>query len=30
MDIGMSFLGLLFFALSMLAVSLWRFNKVDI
>lgn len=30
MDISMSFLGLLFFALSMLAVSLWRFNKVDI
>lgn len=29
-DIGISFLGLLFFALSMLAVSLWRFNKVDI
>lgn len=29
-DIGISFLGLLFFALSMLAVSLWRFNKVDV
>jgi ABC-2 type transport system permease protein len=29
-DIGVSFLGLLFFALSMLAISLWRFNKVDV
>ncbi len=29
-DISMSFLGLSFFALSMLAVSLWRFNKVDV
>jgi ABC-2 type transport system permease protein len=30
LEIGMSFLGLLFFALSMLAISLWRFNKVDV
>jgi ABC-2 type transport system permease protein len=29
-DISMSFLGLLFFALAMLATSLWRFNKVDV
>ena len=29
-DISMSFLGLLFFALSMLAISLWRFNRVDV
>lgn len=29
-DISMSFLGLLIFALSMLAISLWRFNKVDV
>lgn len=29
-DIGMDFLGLLFFALTMLATALWRFNKVDI
>lgn len=29
-DIVISFLGLLLFALSMLAVSLWRFNKVDV
>lgn len=29
-DIVVSFLGLLFFALSMLAISLWRFNKVDV
>lgn len=29
-DIGMSFLGLLLFTLSMLAISLWRFNKVDV
>lgn len=30
MDIVISFLGLLFFALSMLAISLWRFDKVDV
>lgn len=29
-DIAISFLGLLFFALTMLATSLWRFNKVDV
>lgn len=29
-DIIVSFLGLLFFALAMLATSLWRFNKVDV
>jgi len=29
-DISMSFLGLLIFALAMLATSLWRFNKVDV
>ncbi|KKG13248.1 multidrug ABC transporter permease [Methanosarcina sp. 2.H.T.1A.6] len=29
-DISISFLGLLFFALTMLATSLWRFNKVDV
>lgn len=29
-DIGMSFVGLLFFALTMLSISLWRFNKVDV
>jgi ABC-2 type transport system permease protein len=29
-DIGVSFLGLLIFALAMLATSLWRFNKVDV
>ncbi|WP_410507922.1 ABC transporter permease [Methanosarcina hadiensis] len=29
-DIVVSFLGLSFFALSMLAISLWRFNKVDV
>lgn len=29
-DISMSFLGLSIFALSMLAISLWRFNKVDV
>jgi ABC-2 type transport system permease protein len=29
-DIGFSFLGLIFFALSMLSIALWRFNKVDI
>jgi ABC-2 type transport system permease protein len=29
-DISISFLGLLFFALTMLAASLWRFNKVDV
>lgn len=30
LDVGISFFGLLFFALSMLAISLWRFDKVDI
>jgi ABC-2 type transport system permease protein len=29
-DIGISFLGLLFFALVMLSAALWRFDKVDI
>jgi ABC-2 type transport system permease protein len=29
-DILVSFLGLLIFALAMLATSLWRFNKVDV
>jgi len=29
-DIGMSFLGLIFFALATLSIILWRFNKVDI
>ena len=29
-DISISFLGLLFFALTMLAASLWRFNRVDV
>lgn len=29
-DIAISFLGLSIFALSMLAISLWRFNKVDV
>lgn len=29
-DIGFSFLGLIFFALAMLSVAMWRFNKVDI
>jgi len=29
-DMIISFLGLLFFALTMLATSLWRFNKVDV
>ncbi|AAM07551.1 TPA: ABC transporter permease [Methanosarcina acetivorans] len=29
-DISMSFLGLMIFALAMLATSLWRFNKVDV
>ncbi|HHV24607.1 MAG: ABC transporter permease [Methanosarcina sp.] len=29
-DIGMSFLGLCFFALVMLSAALWRFDKVDI
>ncbi|AKB75958.1 ABC transporter, permease protein [Methanosarcina lacustris Z-7289] len=29
-DIAISFLGLLFFALTMLATSLWRFNKVNV
>lgn len=29
-DIGMSFLGLFFFALVMLSAALWRFDKVDI
>lgn len=30
LDIGLSFVGLLLFAFAMLAVSLWRFNKVDV
>lgn len=29
-DIAISFLGLSIFAFSMLAISLWRFNKVDV
>jgi len=29
-DIGLSFFGLIFFALSMLSIAMWRFNKVDI
>lgn len=30
LDVGISFFGLLFFAFSMLAITLWRFDKVDI
>lgn len=29
-DIAFSFIGLIFFALTMLSAALWRFNKVDI
>jgi ABC-2 type transport system permease protein len=29
-DIGLSFFGLMFFALAMLSTALWRFNKVNI
>ena len=29
-DIGISFLGLIFFALAMLSAAMWRFNKVNI
>jgi ABC-2 type transport system permease protein len=29
-DIGISFFGLIFFALAMLSTALWRFNKVNI
>lgn len=29
-DVGMCFLGLIFFALTMLSAAMWRFNKVNI